>query len=290
MDIYKKLFRLRTKATEQIPFLDAKKKRENALVLPFLAALGYDPFDVRDVEPEFRVELKEDGEKTVDFAAKKEEAPTILFSVESLGLGACDSAPLLRNMQESEARVGALTDGIEYRFYADLQRFYAVLKGKTIVEREPFLTFSLLDYSEREVKVLRQLSKPEIKPDAILSLAHHLTYARLFREYLQRQQENPDAAFVQFMMNEVHGGQAPKGDSGMYESSVREALRQLMKEAGGNPQDHTTSQRGTTNELPPASPEQSQGNRNDNDGDSSPETTGSHHQSLQESLQRRFRN
>lgn len=230
MDISDNLSALKSAATEQLPLLDSKKKRENALLLRLFATLGYNPFNIREVEPEFSIGLDEGGERRVDYVTKKDGSPVILFQVEEprTNLDACDPSPLLQVLKKSEVRVGALTDGVEYCFYADLESFYAVLKGGTTAARDPFLTFNLLDYSDSEVKQLRRLTKPEFAADEILSFAHRLKYIRLFREYLQRQRENPDEAFVRFMMEQVHGGKAPKGDTGMYEYSVREALRQLM--------------------------------------------------------------
>jgi hypothetical protein len=241
MDISDKLSVLKSTAREQLPLLDTRKKSETALLLPFFGALGYHPFDVREVEPEFSIEVDEGRERKVDYAAKKGGSPAMLFQVEEIGTNLDDYDPsaLLRFLRRSEARVGAVTDGIEYRFYADLEGFYAVLTGETTAEEEPFLTFNLLDYSPRQVEKLRRLAKPEFKAEKILAFAHHLKYARLFREYLQRQREAPDQAFVRFIMEQVRGmeqvheGDTSEGDVGMYEPAVREALWQLMGKGGG---------------------------------------------------------
>lgn len=229
MDLIDRLSALKSAAAEQRPFLNGKKKIENALLLPFFAALGYDPFDIREVEP-FSTGLDEGEGARVDYAVKKGGSPAILFGLEETGtnLDIYDPSPLLQPLQESEARVGALTDGIEYRFYADLESFYAVLKGESPTERDPFLAFNLLNCSDREGRQLRRLTKPRFNADEILSFAHRLKYTRLFREYFQRQQESPDEAFVQFMMRQIHGGTVQIGDTGMYDHSVREALRQLI--------------------------------------------------------------
>lgn len=232
MGISDELSALQSTAREQLPLLNSKKKGENTLLLPFFAMLGYHPFDVRDVEPEFSIGV-DGGEESVDYALKKGGSPAILFRVKEVGanLDAYDPGPLLRFLNESEARVGALTDGVKYRFYADLESFYEVLKGEAPTERGPFLTFHLLDHTEAEVDKLERLTKPVFKAEEILSFAHRLKYTRLFREYLQRQLEAPEAPFVQFMMKRVHGGTAPKGDAGMYESPLQEALQQLMGDA-----------------------------------------------------------
>lgn len=259
MDLFAKLSALKSTATGQFPLLDSKRKRETVLLLPFLAALGYDPFDLRDVEPEFPIPLEEGRERSVDYAAKKSGSPVILFHLELLPLEeplaetgaplqACDSTELLRDLRRSEARVGALTDGIRYRFYADLEPFYAVLKGEMAAGEAPFVTFNLLDCSEEAVEKLRPLVKPKFRAGAILSRAHHLKYTRFFRRYLQRQREAPDQAFVRFMMEQVHGGTSPKGDAGMYAAPLRDALRELVG-SGGKAEGQAPTQKEETGET-----------------------------------------
>lgn len=273
MDISDNLSALKSAAREQLPLLDSKKKSENALLLRFFATLGYNPFDVREVEPEFSIWLDEGGERRVDYVLKKNGSLVMLFHLEETGtnLEACDPSPLLQLLKKSEARVGALTDGVEYCFYADLESFYAVLKGETTADRDPFLTFNLLDYSASEVQQLRRLTKPEFTADEILSFAHRLKYIRLFREYLQRQRENPDEAFVRFMMEQVHGGKAPKGDTGMYEYPVREALRQLMGDENKAP-DQTSLREEMKEETTEGGAGQGETALDEEDGDS--ETNG----------------
>ena len=230
MGLHDDISALRSRAQAQLPFLNTKEKSQHALVLPFFGTLGYRPLDVREVEPGFTVAMAEGGERRFDYAVKKDGAPVMLFRCEAVGtsLDAYDPASLRQCLEHSEARIGALTDGVDYRFYADLERFYAVLKGEASPDERPFLTFNVLDHSSEAVEDLKTLSKPAFDADQILSTAHHLKYKRLFRDYLMRQRDTPDAALVQFLARQVHDGKAPKGDAGMYESSVREALRQII--------------------------------------------------------------
>lgn len=234
MALFDQISALRSKAEEQLPLLNTEKKVQNALLLPFFATLGYNPFDVREVEPEFMVVLEEGGTRTLDYAVKKNRSPAMLFLYKEIGtdLDVSDPASLLRCIENSEAPIGALTDGVNYHFYANLEPFYAVLKGGTVADRRPFLKFDLFDHKDNEVKDIRRLTKSEFDADQILPEAHHLKYRRLFQEYLERQGKNPDQAFIRFLMNQVNEGESPPGDTGMYESPVRAALHQLMRSSG----------------------------------------------------------
>ena len=79
MEFTEKVSALQSSAENQLPALNSLKKTETALVLPFFDVLGYNPFDVRDVEPDFNVGLGDKGMRTVDYALKREGAPLMLF-------------------------------------------------------------------------------------------------------------------------------------------------------------------------------------------------------------------
>ncbi|PSQ94253.1 MAG: restriction endonuclease, partial [Bacteroidetes bacterium QH_2_63_10] len=55
MDLTEKISALQSSAQRQLPALTSLKKMETALILPFFNALGYDPFDVREIEPDFEM-------------------------------------------------------------------------------------------------------------------------------------------------------------------------------------------------------------------------------------------
>lgn len=234
MDLADEIAALKSSAEAQLPLLNTDEKRENALLLPFFRRLGYSPSDVRQVEPGFTIKLEYGEERILSYALKKDRSPAILVQTRTIGanLDACDPEGLLESLRGSSARVGALTDGIDYHFYADLERFYATLKGHAPAERQPFFTFHLLQYDEADIEDLGRLTRSAFQANGILSFAHQLKYRRLFRDYIEQQVANPDTAFVKFLAEQIHEGKAPKGDPGMYESSVQEAVGQLIEEGG----------------------------------------------------------
>lgn len=264
MDLRDELSALKSRAKEQLSLLNTKQKSEQALLLPFFALLGYHPFDVREVEPGYTIELDGGRERRIDYALKKGGSLAILVQSKEIGtnLNAYEPAPLLRSLKKSEARVGAVTDGVDYRFYADLEGFYSVLKGTTASDRRPFLHFSIFHHENGDVEDLRRLTKPDFDADGILAFAHRLKYKRLFRDYLTRQAEEPDEEFVRFLTEQIHHGEASKGDPGMYESSVREALRQMIETQLAEEGSETQSTGGEEIEKPVDEDDLSEGNNN----------------------------
>ncbi|WP_103020260.1 hypothetical protein [Salinibacter altiplanensis] len=249
MELRDKLSAVRSTAKDQLSLLNSKRKSENALLLPFFELLGYHPFDVREVVPDYVIELDAGRERTVDYVLKKDGSPAVFVESKEVGtdLGACDSAPLLRLLKKSKAPIGALTNGIEYHFFADLERFYSVLEGATVPDTRPFLTFDVFHYEDDEVEDLECLTRSEFDADGILPHAHRLKYKRLFRMYLSEQVEEPTEEFVKFLAKQVHDGEAFE-DMGMYKSCAREAVRELFGNGGGGEAQGQHSVQGGTKE------------------------------------------
>lgn len=216
---------LKSKAESQLHALSTREKTKNALFLPFVQALGYDPFDIREVEPGFAVEVGGNGHKTVDYAIKRNGTPIMFFECKEAGtdLAAYDPDPLFRYFSEIEARIGVLTNGIDYRFYADV--------GEEISgDHRPFMEFNLLDCGPEEVGELERMRKSSLDIEDILSTARDLKHKRLFKDYLDLQWKRPDEKFVRFMAERIYDGQVPEGVHERFGPVVREALREFTRE------------------------------------------------------------
>ncbi len=199
MELTERVSALQSSAQSQLPALNSLKKTETALILPFFSALGYDPFDVREVEPDFDVGLEEQGMKTVDYALKREGVPLMLFQCEEAktNLGAYDNRFLFQHFDELEAEVVVFTNGVSYRFYANLEA------GFDVYER-PFLEFDLLDHGLEEIENLKRFTQSVFDTEEILSAAYNVGGGRLLRDYFSRQQESPSEHLVRFMAAQIY--------------------------------------------------------------------------------------
>ncbi|MBW3637989.1 MAG: restriction endonuclease, partial [Armatimonadetes bacterium] len=79
MDFADKLAALAAKIPALCPRLQTEEATKNALVMPFISALGYDVFDPMEVIPEFIADhgIKK-GEK-VDYALVKDDQIIVIF-------------------------------------------------------------------------------------------------------------------------------------------------------------------------------------------------------------------
>ena len=199
MELAQKLSTLRDRAEDQAPSLNTKEKTRNALLLPFFQALGYDPFDVREVEPGPTVELSDGGSKAVDYAVNIDGAPAMLFQCEDATAGreALEDAPLLRRLETLEATVVGLTNGLSYWFYTEV----AAMGGTDLL---PFLKLDLLGYESQHVTDLERLTKSNFDTEEILSLAFERQHTHLLQNYFAEQKENPDQHLVRFLAAQIH--------------------------------------------------------------------------------------
>lgn len=200
---------LQSNAERQLHALSSAKKTENALVLPFFETLGYDPFNVREVEPDFEIGHQQ-GTKRADYAIKKGGDPIMLFQCAEAktDLGIFDDHFLPGSLDAVGASVAAFTNGLNYRFYADLQ-------FGTEIPSDPFLEFNLLEYGAEQVEALKRLTRPAFDSEQIRSAAFELQSSQLLRGYLAGQTEAPDDHFVRFLAAQVYEEQG-------YEKQVSE--------------------------------------------------------------------
>jgi hypothetical protein len=150
--------------------------------------------------PEFDCDInKKKGEK-VDYAIMKGGSPVILIECKH-----CTQNLELHNTQlrgyfaASKARFGVLTNGIEYRFYADLDK-------TNIMDEKPFMVLDMLNLSDHDIDQLKKFHKSYFNESKILSTAQQLQISLAIRQVINRNFENPSAKFTQYFVKETNNG------------------------------------------------------------------------------------
>lgn len=217
MDFIDRMRELAGRAEKQLPHCTTEEATKNALVLPFISALGYDVFNPTEVLPEFTADVGiKKGEK-VDYAILKDKAPIIIFECKRAGtdLGQVQASQLYRYFASVPAvRFGILTNGIDYRFYADLD-------APNRMDDKPFFEFNILDIQERQVAELKKFTKPSFNLDEILTTANELKYTAAIQKLIAKEFESPSDDLVRFFAKQVYVG--------VLTLPVREHFRELTK-------------------------------------------------------------
>lgn len=194
MDFIDQLRALATRIANTKDLIQTEEATKNAMVMPFIQALGYNVFDPLEVTPELVADVgMKKGEK-VDYAILSGGKPIILFECKKAGadLNVNHASQLFRYFHVTEARFGVLTNGIRYQFFTDLEQ-------PNKMDEKPFLEFNLLDFKEQEVEELKKFAKASFNVDTILMTANDLKYTRIIQNQLAEWMSNPSEDFVRLV-------------------------------------------------------------------------------------------
>lgn len=185
------------KLKDNLPTEEATK---NALIMPFISALGYDVFNPLEVLPEMSCDIGiKKGEK-IDYAIMKDGEPIMLVECKhwQQDLNLHDNQ-LLRYFNVSKAKFGVLTNGIVYRFYTDLAE-------PNKMDEKPFLEINLLDLKDVQIEELKKFHRSYFDVDTILSSASELKYMGELKAVISKEFANPTPDFVKFFGKQVYDG------------------------------------------------------------------------------------
>lgn len=180
--------------------------RQN-LIDPFLDAMGYDHTDISIVKVEEKADILKDGLKRVDYViypTKKDEEPTILIeakyhnSREKLENHLKQLKPYFENIRSQAKRVefGILTDGIEYRFYTDLDK-------DNLLDNEPFMVVNLEKLTSKDFEYLKKFSRNSLNVEEARSFALGKKYTDKFSAYLKKETKNPSVDLLDFFKAKI---------------------------------------------------------------------------------------
>jgi hypothetical protein len=186
------------KRSEQVVGEESTKQ---ALILPFLSALGYDIWDPTEVMPEYISDAakKKAGQfEKVDYAIAINE--TIVMLVEAKARG---QKPEAHDGQLSRyftwthsAKVSIITNGIEYRFFTDLRR-------ENIMDDEPFFSFNVLEYDSKDLENLKFFHRDNFDAAAIGSHAEEMVYLKSLTKLVGDLLRSPSEDFMRFLLSQL---------------------------------------------------------------------------------------
>lgn len=211
------------KLSEKIPTvlnqLQTEEATKTALVMPFIAALGYDVFNPCEVVPEYTADLgKKKGEK-VDYALMRDDEIVILIECKSIqtDLTEAEFSQLFRYFHTTKARIAILTNGINYWFFTDLE-------DSNKMDEKPFLKLNLLSPRTFALAEVKKLIKSEFELEKMLCAANDLKYMSEFKSILLKQIEQPDDDFVRLFFSKSSA-------TGRFNATAKELYTPLVAKA-----------------------------------------------------------
>ncbi|RCS59737.1 type I restriction endonuclease [Parvibium lacunae] len=193
---------------------------KQALILPLLDILGFNPYDPTKVKAEHAADFPgaKAGER-VDYALFCNGKPVMFIEAKPFSSNLNNHCPQLSRYYNAtpDVTVGAITNGREWRFFTDLV-------NKNIMDSEPFLTVRF-DQGQTEAALqLNQFHHDKFQPEALRAMAEENTYLSAFKNAITHILSECDTDFVKYMA-------ARAGIQRTFTARFIETVQPIMKQA-----------------------------------------------------------
>lgn len=222
MDLFEELNNLANRIANFKNKVEGEQATINAFVLPFIRILGYDDANPTEVVPEFTADIGTKKGEKIDLAILKNENVIMLIECKRWRSDISNAAvsQLFRYFTAvTEARIGVLTNGVEYRFYTDSEK-------PNVMDTKPFFEFSMSKIRSPLASVLKDFTKDNFDLDNTRSKAIDLKHRGEIKQILNKQLETPDIGLVEFFKDTIKTQMGTKD----FTDVVKRALNEFLDE------------------------------------------------------------
>ena len=226
MSFNEKITALSDKIPSLLEHLETEEATKNALIMPFISALGYDVFNPQEVVPEFTADVGTKKGEKVDYAIMQDNEVIILIECKKANsdLSEANINQLYRYFTVTNARIAILTNGVSYRFFTDLE-------DSNKMDARPFLELDMLGIRENLLEEVRKLGKENFDLDRMLSTANELKYTSEIKKLMNVQFEAPDEEFIRFFFKAANpGAHFTASAKEQFSKFVQKAFHQFISE------------------------------------------------------------
>lgn len=199
--------------------LGTEEATKNALIMPFIAALGYDVFNPKEVVPEYVADHGTKKGEKVDYAIMQNNEVIILIECKHAksNINDANMSQLYRYFGVTKSRIAILTNGINYLFFSDLEE-------PNKMDARPFLELDMLNPRKNLLAEVKKLGKDKFDLDRMLSTANELKYTSQIKKIMVQQFENPNDDFVKYFFKAINSG-------AHFTASAKEQFAEFVKKA-----------------------------------------------------------
>jgi len=224
MDFVDHITSLADKVVKMKSQLQTEEATKNALIMPFIQALGYDVFNPAEVIPEFTADVGTKKGERVDYAIMQDNRMIMLVECKGVNdqLTKHDNQ-LIRYFHASEAKFAILTNGQLFKFYTDLDE-------QNKLDDKPFFEFDLLSIKEQQLSELKKFHKSKFDIEKIISTASELKYTNAIKSILNLESEQPTEGFVRYFIPQVYSGRATERVVEQFTGILKKAISQWLSD------------------------------------------------------------
>lgn len=223
MDFKDNIIKLSSRIIKQKDVVKTEEATKTSFIMPWIASLGYDIFDPYEVVPEMDCDLTKRGDK-IDYAIQKDSKTILLIECKQCGANLnLHDTQLAKYYAASNARFGVLTNGLEYRFYADLDK-------NNIMDEKPFLVVNMCDLSDEDIEQLKKFHKSYFDESNILSTAQELKYSTDIKNMIKSELNEPSWDFVKFFAKKTYSWSFGQKAYEQFAPIVKESFASVINE------------------------------------------------------------
>lgn len=177
------------------PHCTTEETTKQALILPFLHILDFNPFDPTKVKAEFGADMPGiKNSERVDYALFSENHPVMFIEAKPFTEKLTNHIGQLARYFNATpgVAIAAITNGREWRFFTDL-------KNQNIMDETPFLTVDIVNLSDSDADQLSRFRHDNFQPEKLKSFAEERMYVSIFQAVIESCLRDPDADFVKFL-------------------------------------------------------------------------------------------
>lgn len=225
MELESKLAELAKTVRDHREVLATEEAAKNALVMPFLQALGYNVFNPSEVVPEFTCDVGTKKGEKVDYAICEGGKISMLMECKpcNVELSLNNASQLFRYFSVTDARVAILTNGVVYKFFSDID-----VPNK--MDERPFFTLDLANIRKGDHRTLGSFTKSSFDIDVIVQEAGKLKMQSLVYKELDREFQEPSEEFVRLIAGRVHSGRLTGTIKDTFKALIVNSVASLIRD------------------------------------------------------------
>ncbi|WP_286728371.1 type I restriction endonuclease [Acinetobacter sp. UBA1297] len=172
---------------------------KQALILPLLDILGFNPYDPTKVLAEFAADFP--GVKAterVDYALYCNGQPVMFIEAKPFVANLTNHAPQLSRYFNSRlgVTIGAITNGREWRFFTDLI-------NTNVMDEKPFLTIDFTKANPEDLTQLAEFKHDNFHAEKLRFFAEENQYIQQFKAVIKKSINEVDIDFVRYVAQQA---------------------------------------------------------------------------------------
>lgn len=202
-------------------YVKNEEATKHAFILPFLQILGFDPLNPKEVVPEYACGFTSKTDN-VDYAIIIDGKPQIIIECKHHSENISNHLNQLHKyFVSSDAKIGIITNGIEYWFFTD-----SVETNK--MDESPFLKLDITDVSDKEMEWLSLISKENFSLESIKSKLSDSNDEVAIKNAIKDELSNPSRDFVNLIAKRCGFSNVRSGDIKKLFPIIKEYLKEIV--------------------------------------------------------------